>query len=137
MKKRIFTMGVAAALVLSVCCGAACAAEARASKTLSFYDAGASRGSNKSEVKINYDVQASKIADEVGISSIVIYKSDDTYVTTITGTTKNGLVRTDTMRHRSTYVYEGDPGTSYYAVVTGYATVGADSDSRTVTTDTV
>lgn len=137
MKKRILSMGIAVLFVLSMCSGIASAAETRASKTISLYTVTASMGSNAGEIKINYDVQASKIADEVGVSSIVIYKSDDTYVTTITGTTENGLIREGATRHRSSYVYKGSSGTSYYAVVTVFATVGSDSDSRTATTGTV
>ena len=107
------------------------------STTFSLFIASASKGDSAGEIKINYDVQASQPADQVGISSIKIYKSDGTYVTTITGTTKNGLIRTGAGRHKSTYIYKGSSGTSYYAVVTGFATVGSDSDSRTVTTGTV
>lgn len=128
MKKRILSFGVMAALVLSLCGGAAFAA-VEASTTISLYTASASRGSN-GELKIFYDVQACGIASKVGISSIVIYKGDGAYVTTITGTTGNGLIIPDATRHRSTYIYEGDADTTYYAVVTGFATIGSDFDSK-------
>lgn len=137
MKKRILSLGIVAALVFSLCCVGASAAETRASTTLTLFTVSTSAGDNAGEIKINYNVQANKSADEVGISFIKIYKSDGTYVTTITGTTGNGLIRTGTTRHKSIYVYKGSSGTSYYAVVTGYATVGSDSDSRDVTTSTV
>lgn len=137
MKKRILSLGFVTAFVLSLCCVGASAAEVRASTTLFLYSASASSGDSTGEVKINYDVQASKIADQVGISTIKIYRSNGTYVTTITGTTQNGLIDTGTSRHKSKYVYKGISGTSYYAAVTVFATVGSDSDDRTVTTDIV
>ncbi|MCI9264265.1 MAG: hypothetical protein HFF06_06790 [Oscillospiraceae bacterium] len=137
MKKRILSLGLLAIFVLSMCCVGAAAAEARASSTLTLFTASASKGNNSGEVKISYDVQTNTPADKVGISSIAIYKSDGSYVTTVTGTTGNGLVRTGAYRHKSTYVYTGTSGTSYYAVVTGFATIGSDSDSRTVTTSTI
>lgn len=137
MKKRILSLSVMATLVLSLCGGTAQAIQPRrASKTIALFTASASRGSN-GEVKIFYDMQANVTADELGISSIVIYKGDSTYVTTITGTVSNGLIRTDAARHRSSYTYYGDANTSYYAVVTGFATISPDTDSRTRTTDTV
>lgn len=137
MKKRFLSFGVIMALMLSLCGGAAFAADVRASKTIRLYTASASKGSNAGELKIFYDVQANYSADEVGISSIQIYKSSGSYVTTIIGTTSNGLIRTSISRHRSSYIYEGESGESYYAVVVGFATIGSDSDSKTVTTDTV
>ena len=135
MKKRIVSVGLVIAVALSVCCGIAFAVETRASLTLTAYSASTLAGDNTGEVKINYDVRASDIADEVGVSSIEIYKSNGSYVTTITGKTSNGLIRTDATRHKSNYVYKGTSGTSYYAVVTVFATVGSDSDSREVKTN--
>lgn len=134
MKKRIISLGLVVVFVFAMCCESAWAAETRASTTLGLFTASTSKGDNTGEVKINYDVRASKMVDEVGISSIEIYESDGSYVTTITGTTGNGLIRTDTTRHKSTYIYKGTSGVSYYAVVTGFATVGSDFDDRTVTT---
>lgn len=137
MKKRILSFGIVVALALSLCGGAAFAVEDRASTTITMYTASAYKGDNSGELKIYYDVQAKNKASEIGISVIEIYESDGSYVTTITGTTGNGLIRTGTTRHRSTYIYEGESGASYYAIVTGFATIGSDSDSKTVTTTTV
>lgn len=133
MKKRFPSLGLVA-LILSVCCVTALAAETRASTTLTSYAVTVATGSNSGEIKISYDIKASGIAEKVGISSLKIYKSDGTYITTISGTIKNGLIRTDTNRHRASYIYTGTSGTSYYAVATVFADVSPDSDSKTVTT---
>lgn len=135
MKKRFLSLSLAALLVLALCSGAASATVARASLTLRSYSAVASTGNKEGEVKFSYDVKASQAADQVGVSSIEIYKANGSYVTTITGTTGNGLILTDTNRHISTYIYKGTAGEYYYAIVTVFATVGSDSDSRKITTN--
>lgn len=137
MKKRFLSFALMTALVLSLCGWAAVAAETRASETIKLFTASATAGNNKGEIKIFYDMQATATADKLGVSSIVIRKADDSYVTTITGSVSNGLIRTDAARHRSSYTYKGDPDTSYYAVVTGFATIGSDSDSKSVKTNAV
>ena len=137
MKKCFLSLGLAVALALSLFCATALAVENRASITLGGMTVTAVPGSNQGEIKISYDVKASGIADRVGVSSIKIYKSNGAYVTTITGSTENGLIRTNAIRHRSSYIYTGTSGTSYYAVVTVFADIGADSDSDEATTATV
>lgn len=137
MRKRLLPLGFMVAIIITLCGSTALAVEDRASTTLSRYPIAVFEGDNKGEIKIGYDVMASGIADEVGVSSIKIYKSNGSYVTTITGTTGNGLLRTDASRHSSTYVYEGTSGVTYYAVVTVYAKIGSDSDSKTVTTSSI
>lgn len=113
------------------------AIENRASLTLSSYLVSAKVGDNPGEIKIAYDVCPTGKADCVGISSITIYQSNGVAVKTITGTTSNGLLRTDAIRHRSTYVYSGTSGVSYYASATVYAEIGDNSDSRRVTTEII
>ena len=77
------------------------------------------------------------MTEEVGIEEIKIYRSNGSLVTTIAGTTSNDLINTDVSMHAGSYPYTGTSGTSYYAEVTIFATVGSDSDSRTITTSTV
>ena len=137
MKKRFLSFVLAVICMSSFCAGAAFATESRASTTLTNFPVSLVKGDKTGEIKIFYDVQAKQIADSVGVSSIEIYKSDGTYVTTITGSTSNGLIRSSASRHRSTYTYTGTSGTSYYAEVTVFAKIGSDYDSRTVTTATV
>lgn len=137
IKKRIFSGVVVLSFLMSMLCMTASAVEPRASATLLCYNAIATQGSGAGEVKITYDVQANTKASQVGVSSIKIYKADDTYVTTITGTVANGLIRENASRHRSSYIYTGKSGTYYYAVVTFTATIGSNTDSRDFTTSTV
>lgn len=138
MKKRFLSLTVMAALVLSLCGGTAQAVQPRrASETIHSFALSATQGKNKGEIKINFNVNANRPADEVGISSIVIYKSDSSYVTTITGSKDNGLLVSGTDFHSSSYTYKGISGTTYYAIVTCTATIGSKSDTRTLTTNDV
>lgn len=138
--KRIVTFTLALTMLLTCCLGVASAtntADTRASLTISAYSASLRAGTNRGEIKISYDVNASKIADSVGVSSIVIYKSDGSRVTTITGSKSNGLICASDFGHDGVYSYTATSGASYYAKVTVFATIGSVSDSRTVTTSTV
>lgn len=137
MKKRFISLALALFLVFSVCMGSATAVTLRASETLTRYSAILKAGRASGSIKISYDILANDKADSLGISSIVIYKSDDSYVTTITGSESNGLIKKSSAYHQSSYTYAGKSGTSYYAVVTVFATIGDKTDSRSVTTKTV
>lgn len=119
------------------CCGSAFAAniEPYASLSLHTASASASTGINSGEIRISYQTRASKTASPIGVSSIEIYKSDGTYVTTIYGSTSNGLMANRVLSKSGSYTYKGSSGTSYYAKVTLSATAGGEHDSRTVTTN--
>jgi hypothetical protein len=111
--------------------------DTRASLTLSFYNAELVAGDSKGVISVDYDVQSSKMASFIGVESIKIYKADGSYVTTITGTTSNGLVESNSDICKSFYDYKLTSGVSYYAKVKVFATVGSEYDSRTITTSTV
>lgn len=138
--KRIFSTTLVLAMLFTCCGGVAFAAEVpdmRASLTLSSYGASATAGSSRGVIAINYEVRSSKLADSLGVESIVIYKSNGDYVTTITGSTDNGLIRANGSIKAGEYTYRLTSGVSYYAEVTVFARVGSEYDSRTVTTGTV
>ena len=109
----------------------------RASLTLSRYIAELFPGDHSGEIIVSYDVKASLRADSVGVESITFYTSDGDYVTTVTGTTGNGLVKTNNSGHIDDFVQPLRSGEYYYAEVTVFAKIGSDYDSRTVTTSTV
>lgn len=136
MKKRFISFLLATFCILTLM-GSTLAVENRASSTVAHYTITATAGSGSGKILVSYDVSSNGTADSLGVSSIEIYKSDGTYVTTINGSTSNGLVRNNSIRHRSSYTYTGTSGTSYYAEVTVFAKIGSDYDSRTVTTAAV
>lgn len=139
MKKRFTSFMLFFALSLTFCTATASASDVTpyASKILGICTVGAGSGNNPGELKINYEVRSDVTADSIGVASIKIYKSDGTYVTTISGTPSNGLIRYMTDWHKGTYTYTGASGASYYAEVTVAAAAGSLYDSRTITTNTV
>lgn len=140
MKRPTLSSFFAVIMVLTFCCETAFAMEApdtRASLTLSDYGASVKAGSSSGVICISYNVSSSKFADSLGVKSIVIYNANGSKVATITGSTGNGLIRTNSSIKAGDYNYKLTSGTSYYAEVTVFAEVGSEYDSRTVTTGTV
>lgn len=139
--KRIVSIALAAVLALTCCFGSAFANDdvmPLSSPTIMGQGASMTGGNIPGELRINYDINAVSSADEVGVLSIVIYRSTGAYVETIYGTVDNGLVCTSTYKHMGTYSYTGaESGKYYYAEVTLYATIGNLTDSETITTATV
>lgn len=99
--KRFLSMFVAIIAALSMCGGMAYAIEygVYSSYTLHSYNARLRAGSTRGTINIAFDVKSSKMADSIGVSSIVIYTSSGDYIETITGSTGNGLVREDSSIH--------------------------------------
>lgn len=138
--RRILSVILMLTISLTLCIGSSFALENstyRASPTLSEYNAIATKGYSSGNIIISFDVEANIDAESVGVSSIKIYKSNGSYVTTIKPAEDNDLVGTNTDCHRSSYTYHGVSGTYYYAKVTVFATINGVSDSRTITTNTV
>lgn len=133
MKRSIAILLV---LVLALSCGVGIAAAADitpyASLTISKTSAGSYTGDNKGEVDFDFTIIPTDSADLLGACSIVIHKPDGT-TETVVGTVQNGMIGTGIF-HGGTYTYKGIPGQPYYAEVTLFATIGTNSDSRTITT---
>lgn len=136
MLKRTFSFFLSLALVTTLC-GAAFALEDRASTTLTSYNVSCAAGTKNGELRFSYDVKAKETADSVGVSSIELYSSGGVYMTTILGSTKNGLIESDSVICKGTYSHTAVPGNSYYAAITVFAQIGDDYDSRIITTNIV
>lgn len=135
--KRFLAMPLAFLIAISCFLTMASAAETRASVTLAGYSATMRAGATSGELRISYDVTATTLATEIGVSKIKIYKANGTYVNTIYGSTSNGLILTSSSLHMGTYSYHATPGVSYYAVVTVFASTATATDSRAITTGIV
>ena len=139
--KRIVSIALTAALALACCFGSAFANDEimpLSSPTIMGQSASMKGGNVSGELRISFDINAKRSADEVGVLSIEIYRSTGAYVETIYGTVDNGLVLTSSIKHAGTYSYtNAESGKFYYAVVTLYATIGSLTDSETITTATV
>lgn len=137
-KRRFISVAIALGIIITVLGSVtASASTLRSSPTLSSYGVVITKGASAGKIVITYDVLANTFADSVGVSSMKIYKSNGTYVTTINATSLNGFTASGCVSNRNSYTYTGTSGTSYYAVVTVFATIDGVTDSRTVTTNTV
>lgn len=102
------------------------------------YSVSAHSGANRGEVDIECDVRANGMVSKIGVLRIEIYRSNGSLVTTIQGTTSNGLLAPkSSYAHVVTYTYNGVPGTTYYAKVTLCAGTNSDYDVRYVQTQKV
>lgn len=138
--KRIIAIILSLVLTISCYCVSAFAAsplETRASITLSNYNVTIDSGNADKEITLSFVLLANTVVDSIGVESIEVYKSNGSYVKTITGTTENGLIVTNNYAYIDSYDCSLTSGVSYYAVVTVFARIGSVSDSRTITTRTV
>ena len=140
--KRVITFIVVLAISVA-CVGQAYAARepepdgTQASPTLNKYAVWLDPGTKSGELKISFQVTATRIASSLGVSYIKIYKVGSSTPVKINGTTANGLKSSGTA-HAYTYSYTGaSSGARYYADVAVYAQIGDTVDSRTLTTRTV
>lgn len=137
MKRTIFIFVTLVALLFCNSSAFASNLQPYASLTLSRYFAEATSGENRGEIIIGFEVKSSKSSASLGVENIDFYTRDGAYVTSVSGTTGNGLVRSDSNIHTSNFSYDLPSGNFYYAEVTVFARVGSEYDSRTVTTSTV
>ena len=107
------------------------------SLTLSRHYAQAFSGDSRGEIIIDFNVQSSKLSSTIGVESIDFYTEDGDYVTSVSGTTSNGLVKVNTAQYSNEFPYDLPSGNSYYAEVTLFARVGSEYDNYAVTTSTV
>lgn len=111
------------------------AAEARASAWLSAYSASIEASGN-GIITIKFRVVGTGTMTKLGASTIDIYKSNGTFVKTISYTASgNGyMMGYNTAFHSGSVPYSGVAGQKYYAVVNFYAKNSSGSDYRSYTT---
>ena len=113
----------------------ALAAEARASAWFTGYSASIEASGN-GIITIKFRVVGTGTMTKLGASTIDIYKSNGTFVKTISYTASgNGyMMGYNTAYHSGSVPYSGVAGQKYYAVVTFYARDSSGSDYRSYTT---
>lgn len=142
MNKRVLTILLVFALLLSALPVTTNAAgpdedEIEASNYLTLYGATLYSEGITGELKLWYQVCARETMNSVGISKILVKKSNGTIVQTIWGSTANGLLAANSIFHSGTYSLNLTSGNTYYCVVTVIAKNSGGSDTRTVTTTTL
>ncbi len=113
----------------------ALAAEARASAWFTGYGASIVASGN-GKINIEFRVVGTGTMTKLGASTIDIYKSNGTFVKTISYTASgNGyMMGYNTAFHSGSVPYSGVAGQKYYAVVNFYAKNSSGSDTRSYTT---
>lgn len=138
MKQRKLWLVLFVSVFLVCVIGTQAYAQTRASSYVEAYSVSAQRGTHRGEVDIVAMITSNCAVPKIGVLKIEIYQSNGKLVTTIQGTTTNGLFSPkSSFTHGYTYTYQGVSGTSYYAKVTLCAGTTSDYDTRFVRTQTV
>ncbi len=137
MSKRILKL-ISVILVIVFLTGApvyAFAAEARASAWFSGYGASVVASGN-GKINIEFTVVGTGTMTMLGASTIYIYKSDGTFIKTISHTADGNdyMMGHNTAYHSGSVPYSGVAGQKYYAVVNFFAKNSSGSDTRSYTT---
>ena len=134
--KRTITLLLAVCLFVSCCSTEAGAVEPYSSNYFSAYAAHITAvGGGK--ITITGDIDAIHTMTRLGVTRILFYKSDGTYVKTVYGSISNGLLKDNSASLFADYTFQGNSGTSYYAIVYFTCRDANGYDSRHVTTRTV
>lgn len=97
----------------------------------------AQKGSSSGKMDVTFIITSPIRASKIGVSQIEIIKASGAHVTTIYGSTANGLQASNISTHAATYTFSGTPGVEYCAKVTFYVSDADGSDSRTMITNSV
>ncbi len=127
--KKAKNMGLLVLLAALIFNMTAVAAEARASQYFNEYYCGISTDGGK--IKFDLTVSGRSVMSKIGASSIAIYKSDGSYVTTLYASSKGNeeMMSSNTRFHYGSASYSGQAGVTYYAIITFYASNSSGSDS--------
>ncbi|OUP46033.1 hypothetical protein B5F22_01985 [Pseudoflavonifractor sp. An187] len=134
--RLLLMLFVSAVLICSV--GTQAHAQTRASDYVAWYSVSSYQGEKRGQIDIECNIRAKWAVPKIGVLKIEIYQANGDHVTTIQGSTSNGLLSPkSSLAHIVTYTYNGVPGTTYYAKVTLCAGSNSDYDTRNVQTQKV
>lgn len=138
MKKHISRI-LSILLVSVLLIGIAFPAEAaiQSSAYIWITSASLSQGSSAGKISVNYSITGMGRMDTIGVSMIVVYKSNGTKYRTIYGSITNGLIITNAIMAMDSYEITCVAGTSYYCEVTFIAAKDGGYDTMTIQTGTV
>ena len=138
MKKhisRIISLLLASVLLIGIAFPAEAAIQSSAYIWIT--SASLSQGSSAGKISVNYSITGMGRMDTIGVSMIVVYKSNGTKYRTIYGSTTNGLIITNAIMAMDSYEISCVAGNSYYCEVTFIAAKDGGHDTMTIQTGTV
>ena len=136
MIKKIISLFVAIAVFVMLF-ALPVAADTRSSAYIMRTSAILTAGTSNGKIFVDYSITGRDTMATIGVSKIVVYRSNGTVYATYNGSVANGLMRQNALMASGTQTIYGVSGTSYYCAVTLYAGNSSGSDSRTITTGTV
>lgn len=139
MKKHIRLVALVLILVLALS-GMACAAhEEEFTPYSNAYISSMTAGLSKSgdTLYVTFTVRGTGTMTSIGASCVKIYTSSGSLAKTFWSAYNSSMLASNQGIHTSTLSYDGTDGTTYYAVITGYASKGGGSGTETYTTGTL
>lgn len=130
--RRFSALVLSLVLAATLCCGFA---SARASAYLTSYNAKLYTGDSSGQLRLDFDVTASRAVTSYGISKVWIYSEDGDLVKTITGSKSNGLLSSSGRFFANSYYTNVTAGERYYAEITFIGKDANGSDSKPYTTN--
>ena len=116
--KRTITLLLAVCLLVSCCGVEAGAVEPRSSNYFAAYGAHVTViGDGK--ITITGEVDAVHTMTRLGVTRILFYKSDGTYIKTVYGSISNGLLRDNSPFFAADYTFQGNSGTPHGDYISG------------------
>lgn len=113
--KRFCSLILCLVLTATLCCGVA-SANIQASDYLSTYNATLFTGKSSGQLRLDFNVSGKPNVATIGVSQIDLYKENGTFVKTIIGSERNGLI-TSGQIHVYSYYFSATAGQKYYAEV--------------------
>ncbi len=139
MKKIIRLTALALAIVMLLPCMASAAHEETYAPYSNAYIKSLTAGLSKSgdTLYVTFTTKGTAPMTSIGASCVKIYTADDTLVKTFWSAYNPSMLGSNCSFYTHTLSYDGTDGTTYYAVVTGYASYGGGSGTETYTTQTL
>lgn len=136
MKRFIRFAALILSLVMLLPCGAGAAYDEEFTPYSNAYISSMTGALSKSgdTLYVTFTVQGTRPMTTIGASCVKIYTADDTLVKTFWSAYNPSMLGSNASTYTSTLSYDGVDGTTYYAVITGYASYGGGSGTETYTT---
>lgn len=137
--KKVLSLTITLIVILSCFCMNVSAEEINSTKASNYFASYGAKliaeGSGK--ICVAGNVEAMSSMSSIGMAYFRIYKADGTFVTTVIGSTANGMLKSTADSYDGNYTYQAVPGTTYYAVVTFTCRDANGYDTRNYTTNKV
>ena len=136
MKKAVRLLALVLVLTFGLSGMAAAAQEEEITPYTNAYISSMTGALSKSgdTVNVHFTIYATGTMTSIGASCIRLYTSDGSWVKTFVPTSYSSMLGSNCVIYSGTVSYDGTDGTTYYAVITGYAKNSSGSGTMSYTT---